>query len=310
MKTILSFLSPTGKRARLSILIWHRVLQQQDAIFPREMHAARFDRVLGWLKQSFNVLPLGEAARRLMAGTLPSRALSITFDDGYEDNHRIALPLLKKHGLCATFFVATGFLDGGIMWNDSVIEIIRRCEPGLLEMEGASFELSDATSRRLAIEELIGKIKYLDFDSRQEAVIALAKCANIALSQGEMMNSDQVRELHQQGMEIGGHTCWHPILSKLSSQAAREEIVNGKNMLEEIIGERIAVFAYPNGVPGRDYTDEHVEFVRSVGFEAAVSTAWGANSQKDDIFQLRRFTPWDETRTSLLLRMGRNLLGR
>jgi peptidoglycan/xylan/chitin deacetylase (PgdA/CDA1 family) len=37
----------------------------------------------------------------------------ITFDDGHADNFHIALPILQGHGLPATFFIATGFLDGG-----------------------------------------------------------------------------------------------------------------------------------------------------------------------------------------------------
>lgn len=306
---IFSLLSPAGRRAKLSILIWHRVLPWQDDIFPGEMYAARFDSVLGWIKKAFNVLPLGEAVRQLQAGTLPARALSITFDDGYEDNHSVALPLLRKHGLNAMFFIATGFLDKGRMWNDSVIETIRRCQHGAFDAGGfGSFELSDAVSRRRAIESLIGKIKYLDFGSRNEAIIDLARRANVALPNDMMMNEKQVRDLYRQGMEIGGHTCRHPILSKVPADMARSEIIEGKGRLEDIVGERITVFAYPNGAPGRDYTDEHVDMVREAGFEAAVSTAWGASGSQDDIFQLRRFSPWDQTRHAFLLRLGRNLL--
>src|ERR1044071_7430526 len=56
---------------------------------------------------------------------LPKRALSITFDDGYADNYNVAAPILLRLGLAATFFVATGFLDGGCMFNDVVIEALR-----------------------------------------------------------------------------------------------------------------------------------------------------------------------------------------
>ena len=63
----------------------------------------------------------GRAAAR---GRAPARALAITFDDGYADNATVAAPILLRLGLPATFFVATGFLDGGRMWNDTVIEAV------------------------------------------------------------------------------------------------------------------------------------------------------------------------------------------
>jgi hypothetical protein len=116
-----------GADAKLSILIYHRVLPVPDPLFPTETTVESFDAQLGLLKSLFNVLPLPEAVARLKAGTLPARAASITFDDGYADNFTRALPILQKHGLHATFFIATAYLDGGRMFNDTVIESIRQC---------------------------------------------------------------------------------------------------------------------------------------------------------------------------------------
>src|SRR5438067_10198380 len=104
---------------RLSILVFHRVLPQQDPLFPDEMDAQRFDKLLALLKSCFNVVSLRDGIDGLRRGKLPSRAVCITFDDGYADNAEIALPILQRHGMPATFFVATGFLDGGRMFNDT-----------------------------------------------------------------------------------------------------------------------------------------------------------------------------------------------
>ena len=126
IQPFLHYLSPAGQYARLSILIFHRVLSMPDPLFPDEMHAQRFNEVCGWLKSWFNVLPLDKAVGHLKAGTLPCRAACITFDDGYSDNYHIAMPILQQHGLPCTFFIATGFMDGGCMWNDTIIEAVRR----------------------------------------------------------------------------------------------------------------------------------------------------------------------------------------
>lgn len=98
----LSLLSGGGGRAP-AILIYHRVLPEPDPLFPGEVHRAQFERQLGWLKSRFNVLPLLEAVRLAGEGRLPPRSACITFDDGYADNAEVALPVLQRHGLHASF---------------------------------------------------------------------------------------------------------------------------------------------------------------------------------------------------------------
>lgn len=123
-RALLTVVAPGGTRG-LSILVYHRVLPQADPLFPSIVDAERFSLQLELLRRCFNVLPLPEALARLRNGSLPPRAACITFDDGYADNEAVALPLLRQHGLHATFFIASGFLDGGRMWNDTVIEAVR-----------------------------------------------------------------------------------------------------------------------------------------------------------------------------------------
>ena len=60
--------------------------------------------------------------------------------------------------------------------------------------------------------------------------------------------------------------------------------------------------------PDSDYKVEHVAMVRELGFEGAVSTAWGAQKRNDDVFQLPRFTPWDRSRMRFVLRLAKNLM--
>jgi len=310
-KTALGLASPAGPRARLSILIYHRVQAEVDPLFPNEMHASRFDELCGWLARDFNVLPLDAAIAALQAGRLPARACCITFDDGYADNLHVAAPILHKHGLPATVFVSTGFLDGGRMWNDTVIEVMRRAPAGRLELAElglGAVELNGAASRRLAAEAVIDAIKYQAIEERLARTEALIRLARATPPDDLMLSSDELRRLHGQGVAIGAHTVSHPILARLDAEAARNEIASGRAQLEKLLGERVALFAYPNGRPGRDYLPEHVDMVRELGFDAAVSTSWGAARSTTDRFQLPRFTPWDQTRGRFDLRMFRNLL--
>ncbi len=304
-------LSPAGVRGRLSILIFHRALAAPDPLLHDEIDAAVFEWQMAVLRDEFNVLPLGEACARLARGALPARAACITFDDGYADNEQIALPILKRLALPATFFIATGYCGGGIMFNDGVIEAVRCAPAGTHDLSSlglGSHSLGDGKSRRATIDALIGQIKYRPVAERAELVERLAEAMQSTLPNNLMMCPAQIKRLHDEGMEIGGHTVTHPILTGLDEQHARTEIVEGKRRLEEITGAPVTLFAYPNGKPGRDYGPRDVELVRQAGFAAAVSTTPGAANHASDLFQLPRFTPWDRSPTRFGLRLLVNCL--
>lgn len=297
----------------LTVLIFHRVHREPELLFPDEPDASAFESRMCLVADLFNVLPLTEAIARLRTSSLPPRALAITFDDGYADNHDVALPILERLGLHATFFVSTGFLDGGRMWNDSVIETVRRCDGDALDASSigaGTLPVNSIEARRQAIDVLIGKIKYLPLEQRLDVVARLAESARVTLPTDLMMSSAQVRGLHRAGMGIGAHTVNHPILARTEIDVARREIADGRDRLEAIIGERVALFAYPNGKPTVDYTADHVRIVRELGFEAAVATAWGAARHGDDLYQIPRFTPWNWTPWRATLLLARNLVRR
>ena len=304
----LTIASPAGRRGRLSILIFHRVLTRPDPLFPDLPDAAAFEARMRWVKAWFNVLPLAQAIERLGEGTIPARALAITFDDGYADNEELAAPILKRLGMTATFFVATGFLGGGCMWNDRVIEALRGCATDTLDLGSVglgSHPLASTEARRSAVAAVLTQIKHFEPERRQAAADAIASLARAAALPNPMMRPEQVRSLRSLGMDVGAHTVTHPILTGLSRDAAFDEMRTSKLELERILGEPVRLFAYPNGVPVQDYAAEHASMARECGFDAAVSTAWGAASMASDRFQLPRFTPWDTSRW----RYGARLLG-
>lgn len=301
--------APRGPR--LSILIFHRVLPRPDALLPGEPDAEQFEERMRWVSSAFRVMPLVEATRRLRDGSLPVNAACITFDDGYADNLTIATPILAKLRLNATFFVSTGFLDGGRMWNDTVIESVRNSRGGTLDLLSIGLgEWPCGTDAECvaAIGGLLGQLKYLPQAERSIKVAAIADHVGLSAKSDLMMTRDQVRTLRRYGMSIGAHTVTHPILTTLPIDEARREIVEGRRDLEETLGEPVKIFAYPNGKPLQDYDHSHVQLVRELGFDAAVSTAWGVSKRDSDRFQLARFTPWDASTTKFGLRLVHNMV--
>lgn len=304
-------LSPAGQNARLSILIYHRVLARQDPIFPHEPTVETFDAQMSCLKMVFNVLPLAEAASRLQTGTLPARAACITFDDGYADNVTMALPVLQKHGLHATFFIATAYLNGGRMFNDTVIEAIRNSRDNEIDLGALRLgrhDVGNSIAKRNAISKILLKVKYLPLNQREDTVAELARIVtDIPPANDLMMTTAQLKILHASGMGTGGHTSHHPILAKLDDKAVSKEISDGKEFLEATLREKITLFAYPNGKPGTDYLPEQAAIVRGLGFDAAVSTQRGSAARTSDLFQLPRFTPWQPDTSRYTLALLRNL---
>ncbi len=299
----------------LSILIYHRVMPAPDPLRPGEADAETFERQMAFLARQCAVLPLLEAADLLRQGKLPRRACCITFDDGYADNLTVALPILERHSLPATVFVATRYLDGGRMFNDTVIELVSRIPGAELDLRPLGlgrYALANVDARRQTVLALLTDLKYREPAERDRLVAQIVDAAGVGkLPQDLMLTTAQLEELSVRGVEIGGHTHAHTVLTTLDPTGVRNEIVSGRTRLESITGKPVRSFAYPNGRPGRDYSADHVAIIRAMGFDAAVTTAPGVARPADDPYQLPRFTPWGKATSMFALRLARNArLGR
>lgn len=299
-------------KRKLSVLMYHQVLPVHDYMRPFEMTAEIFKQHLEYLTANFTLLTLSDALNKLHSNTLPSNAAVMTFDDGYENNASIALPMLNEFSVPASFYIATDFLNGGAMWNDKVLEAVRRWPTGTLKVaigeKNLEFHLSDDKSRAFAGGELLSAFKYLPLAERANAVDEFTSGAIDGLNY--MMSDAQVKLLHDNGMEIGGHTCSHPILSGLSESKAFQQISENKRYLESVLGQKITSFAYPNGKPGKDYTKQTIELVKRAGYQYAVSTHEGVANNVTDEFQIPRFTPWRNDKFGFFALLAKNYLVR
>ncbi|MBL8226610.1 MAG: polysaccharide deacetylase family protein [Chromatiales bacterium] len=303
-RTLFNGLSLAGRR--LTVVLFHRVLPAPDPLLPDEPDVQRFAGILRWLAGTFAVMTLRDAVAALEHGRLPRRALVITFDDGYADNATQALPALQAAGLPATFFATTRFLDGGLMWNDRVIEAVRAWQGPVIDLSRHGLPRATIGVRRHdAIDTLLGAMKYLDFDRREAIATELLQESGSQVTR-LMMDTSQLRQLHGAGMEIGAHTHSHPILARLGRDQARTEMATNKALLEQIIGAPVTSFAYPNGRLGTDFTAEHGAIAAELGFTCAVTTMPGTAATLAHRFELPRLAPWDRTRARYLARLARH----
>lgn len=294
----------------LSVLTFHGVLSEPDPLRPDEITADEFAALMLYLRNRFEILPLNLALDAVRSGTGSAGTLAITFDDGYRNNVAVALPILVELGLTATFFVATGFLDGGMMWNDTVIESVRRFrgkEICLEKLGDSPVPIATDNDKRLLIDQLLSSFKHRKIAQRQSLADAIAQSAGGSLPDDMMMRTDDVRMLARAGMTIGGHTIDHPILRLESENEVVRQLAESRQFLKEVSGQAVSLFAYPNGRPGDDYGVRDVGLVRQAGFAAALTTSWGSIGSGSDMFQLPRVSLWDRNPTKVGMRIVQSL---
>lgn len=310
VSSFFSLLSGSGHSGKLSVLAFHKVPQHADVLVPQDLCLDHFEQILIFLKRYFRVLPLSDAVKCLAKEKLPSRAVSLTFDDGYSDWHLGLTALLRRHQAPATFFITTGQLDGEALWHERITAAVRALPDEGARLPESLNYLSDLTglpTRQRLVTTLQDTLKYYDLPSRTRAIDLLESQAVKPLDVVRPYTSEQVLELHRQGFTIGAHTVRHPILNKCSIREVREELGQSRETLEGIIKEPVEMFAYPNGRPRVDYGAEHVAMVREAGYKVAVSTARGAASSTCDFLQLPRFSPWGRSRLRMALQLSRNM---
>lgn len=294
---------------RVCVLNYHRILSGPDPFLDSEPDAAAFDWQMQVLKQCFNVLPLHQAVEMLGTERMPPRAVAISFDDGYRSIHDLALPILIKYDLPATVFVTTGHMvDDGSMWNDMILEAMRRLPSTPLDLRSLGLEvypMSTAAQRKHNASLLTERCKYMTPPDRTRFTDHLQNLAGTSLRQDLMLTADMLRTLTRNRVEIGGHTVNHPILARLEDEVARREIAENKHHLEQLIGQPLRLFAYPNGKRPTDYDQRHVAMVAEAGYAAAFTTIGRAASATHSLFEIPRRRPWDTTPLLFAVRLLR-----
>ncbi len=105
-----------------SVLVYHTInFADGRHDCPEMISPDRFEQQLSWLSRNRKVVPLVDTLSKDR-----SKAVAITFDDGYRDNLTIALPLLEKYRLPMTLFVVAGFVGGeNYLSEDELREIAK-----------------------------------------------------------------------------------------------------------------------------------------------------------------------------------------
>jgi peptidoglycan/xylan/chitin deacetylase (PgdA/CDA1 family) len=311
---------------RAIVLLYHRVaelpLDPQLLCVSRKNFAEHLE-VLRTCATAVQVEALGQV---LESGSRGNDAVVITFDDGYADNLYNAKPLLERYDIPATVFVTSGYVGSNReFWYEALERILLHTGPlpealrltingqvydwqigavpqnvdGNLCWTGWNMSLTaNPTSRHRVYRLLCEILQPLPDQERQEILDRLAAWAGKDITSRQthrtLSQQELIRLAEGRLVEIGAHTVSHPVLSALPIAAQADEISGSKADLEDILGRRIASFAYPFGGQSH-YTQETVTAVRQAGFTWACSNFPGTVRPGTDHWQLPRFLvrDWD-----------------
>ena len=256
-----------------------------------------FNRQMDYLATWFNVVSMRDVVEWLDSQKeLPPYAALITFDDGYLDNYLSAYPILRQHNFPALIFLTTEHIgtDAPFYWDMAAYCFHHTKRDQLGFPDGRIAHWSNHEERDQVSNKWIELMKTYPQAEKLVYVQQLPEALGIFVPQGYfqklMMNWDQVRDMRKGGIEFGAHTMHHPILTRISLDEVRAEVVGSKSRIEKELGEPVLSFAYPNGLLS-DLNDNIEKIVADSGIRAAFTLLNGPSSQdevKQNPFAIRR----------------------
>lgn len=213
--------------------------------------------------------------------SLPTRAVVVTFDDGYRDNFQIAAPILKRFGIPGAFYVMVDSVD-------------RSKAPWFCRLRHTFFTARNRSSR----DRATGMVRHLTDASARDAAFLIAAdlCAKSNPMAREelvrdaenslepepfpaesdlMMNWDEARALVKSGHIVGSHSMTHPNLAHVSTDDMRCELTDSKHKLEKELGETVRHFSYPNPALHPQWNETTLRVTQELGYSTAVTTTGG-----------------------------------
>lgn len=275
------------------VLLYHRITMLPSDPEMLAVTPDNFRAQLRYLKSTVSLVRFEEnwAAIR-------KPAVALTFDDGYADNSREALPILEEVGVPATFFVSTGTIGTSreFWWHElEHIALETHNLPAVFSLNDKRFGKTWPTGTDRERREFYHGIARLmtdtDVERRDDWLGQLRTWAKSNKETANIHRAMSVQELKSlaanRWVTIGAHTVSHNRLSSLPPEAQREEIVASKRHLEAWLGRGITTFSYPFGRQS-DYTRQSIDFCREAGFTKVAANFPGQVHRWTDPYQVPR----------------------
>tara|TARA_B110000114_G_C14984800_1_gene354046 strand:+ start:17 stop:928 length:912 start_codon:yes stop_codon:yes gene_type:complete len=222
---------------------------------------------------------------------------SITFDDGFYNNYKIAAPILKKRKLYATFYLTTSFIDKNeTSWIDKIEHMIEKLKiKKTINIFNKKFNIDNTKKAKINFLNSIRYYAKKDNTNFNKLVLIIKKqlgfnykLNNLNNILDKKMNWSQVRKLNKcEYFTVGGHTVNHPILSFLNDREAKKEIYNSINAIEKKTKIKVKHYSYPEGLK-HTFGKREIKLLKNRGISICPSAEFGFNNKYTDLFNLKR----------------------
>jgi peptidoglycan/xylan/chitin deacetylase (PgdA/CDA1 family) len=257
-----------------------------------------FEHHMEYIKRHYNVI----AAEDLIENGEVRNACIVTFDDGWYDNYEYAFPILKKHRIPGTIFLATNLIGTDRRtWpdriafyintaaNDKVKDAIEIVHSQIRERPFSHLKgFFSSADRMVLADELVECLKMVPGETRDTLVNEIDSCMedmNAGLREKrQWLTWDEIREMASCGITFGAHSHNHVILTRTNIENATREIEDSRDMLANELGKPAVTFSYPNG----DYNREVMGIIHDLGFKQAVTTEPGLLDESESPLALKR----------------------
>jgi peptidoglycan/xylan/chitin deacetylase (PgdA/CDA1 family) len=284
-----------------AILMYHSVREdpssQADSL-GEIVHSQRvFQGQMELLASEFHPLSLDELATLLRASEkIPERSVVVTFDDGYRDNFEIAMPILNRIGIAATFYVTVGCVEKSRPpWPIPVRFALRTTRRKTWKDPSSTlWPLETDAERERAFGkacEYCCKLSGVPQEALVRAIETELDAGSPPGSEQLMMDWDEIRKLTEQGHIVGSHTLSHPNVAQLPTVDVPVELANSRACLEKQLQRPVKHFSYPCPALSPHWNEQTIQECRRAGYETAVVTDGGLVRKCDNPLCLRRVRP-------------------
>lgn len=279
-------------KSQIIVMMYHRVGPMNDKWIFHPVHQKIFEEQLKYLiSNNFEMISLNNLSEMILKGSIPKKAAVITFDDGYKDNYEFAFPILKKYGAPATIFLSTGPIDQKkLFWNDEVSYVLSHADMESIDIRDiGTYQISSNEDKAGACFSVVEKLKKMENSKKESAIENLINSTGVnipdKLGKQNILSWNEIKKMDKNGIDFGGHTVNHPILTNIPIDEAKWEIRESKNRIEEVLGYPVTTFSYPNG----DFNNDISSLVKNSGFNCSVSVNPGVvNNSVNELYQINR----------------------
>jgi len=241
------------------ILVFHGIDKKGETKYnSRFISQKYFEELIMHFSKNYNLISLDDFyAKKFKENTLN---IAITFDDGYENNYKYAIPVLKKHHVPVTFFITTIPEKYNFLWADFIDLVSVINKKNSVSFQGNVYvkKKNEFVFKNTSLKQ---KCKYLEFD-QIEKLFDIFKDEWNFIKQNDftdyykLMSKEQIIEINNNSLfNIGSHGVYHTNLAVINIDNAKKEILNSKEYLEKICTTTYNTFAFPFGTSTNELID-------------------------------------------------------